>query len=431
MNTPPQDPAAEQAVLGAMLQSAHIIPDVTALVTGRDYYAPKHEQVHDAITALYDRNDPVDPVSVAAELARRGFLERIGGAPYLHTLMQACPVAGSGTYYAEQVVDKALRRRLIEAGNRSAQMAEAYDDATQAAADAVQAMTEAAEQARTTEGGATVGEAMDAAIDWLESPVIGADTPWSDVNEKTNGLKPGEMVTVAARPGHGKSLALKDVAVFTAKQGKPVHIATMEMSRNEYMARILAGEGRIDLGRMLRRQMSEGDWARVSEAYAKVRDLPLYLDDRANQSMAQIRAAARQTARRYGKTLGLVGIDYAQLVRPVQRLKVREQEVAQISRDTKLMAKEYGCPVMLLAQLNRGNTQRSDHTPVISDLRESGALEQDSDQVWLLHRPDQYNADTERLGEVDLIVGKNRNGPAPVTIPLAFQGHHGRIVSLA
>lgn len=433
MNTPPQDPAAEQAVLGAMLQSRNVLHDVLAMLRGSDYYKPAHEAVHDAIAALAARQQPVDAITVSAELGRRGVLERIGGAPYLHTLMQACPTPLSATYYAEQVLDKALRRRMIDASQRVARNAEVADDATQAAEDAQQWIAEAASQARTTEGGASVGDALDTAIDWLEAPPIGADTPWVDVNEKTNGLLAGQMVTVAARPGHGKSLALKDVALFTAMQGKPAHVATLEMSRNEYVARIIAGMGRIDLSRMLRRQLSEGDWAKVADASARLRDLPLYLDDRADQSMAQIRAAARQTARRYGKPLGLIGIDYAQLVRPADRRDVREQEVAQISRDTKLMAKEHECPVFLLAQLNRGNTQRSDHTPLVSDLRESGSLEQDSDQVWLLHRPDQYGGEpsSDRLGEVDLIVGKNRNGPAPVTIPLAFQGHYGRIVSLA
>jgi replicative DNA helicase len=237
------------------------------------------------------------------------------------------------------------------------------------------------------------------------------------------------MVTVAARPGHGKSLCAANVGLFTAMQDKPVHIATLEMGRNEYVARILANLAGVNLSNMLRRQMTDQEWQRVGAAGERVRELPLYLDDRERQSMAQIRAAARQTQRKYGRELGLVAIDYAQLVQPEDRRLPREQQVAQISRDTKLLAKEFGCPVMLLAQLNRGNVSRSDPTPMVSDLRESGALEQDSDQVWLLHRPDQYG-DEERLGEVDLIVGKNRNGPSPVAIPLAFQGHYGRLASL-
>src|SRR5690606_35343276 len=254
------------------------------------------------------------------------------------------------------------------------------------------------------------------------------NTPWPDVDHQTNGLLEGQMITVAARPGHGKSLVAKDVALKTAMDGKGVHIATLEMSRQEYNARILAGVARIDLGRMMRREMRDDEWEKVSRASAKVNQLPLYLDDREVQTMATIRAAARSTARRFDG-LGLIVIDYCQLVTPSDRRVPREQQVAEISRQTKLLAKELKCPVMLLAQLKRGNTLRTDRTPLVSDLRESGALEQDSDQVWLLHRPDQYGE--ERLGEVDLIVGKNRAGPAPTTLPLAFMGHQGHIASLA
>lgn len=425
--TPPQDQQAEQAVLGALMIRPSLIPDVTSVLRGPDYYRPAHEQIHDAIVDLWQRKEPVDMVTVATELQRKGALQQVGGAPYLHELCAGVPVASSAVYYAETVLDTSLRRRLLEAGQAVQQMALEAQDATQAAQDAQQRLAEAVEQARTADAGTSVGEAVDDALEWLDSPVEGADTPWPDVTRLTNGLLSGQMVTVAARPGGGKSLVLKDVGLFTARQGKPVHIATLEMSRNEYLARILASLGGVNLSNMLRRQMSEGEWQRVAEASSMVRELPLYLDDRERQTMAQIRASARQTERRYGP-LGLIGIDYAQLVQPADRRIPREQQVAQISRDTKMMAKEFGCPVLLLAQLNRGNVTRSDPTPMVSDLRESGSLEQDSDQVWLLHRPDQYGED--RLGEVDLIVGKNRNGAAPMTIPLAFQGHYARIVSM-
>lgn len=431
MTTPPQDQAAEQAVLGAMLQRPAAIDDVTELLRGPDYFNPAHETIHDAIVAMHTQRKPVDQVTVAAELQRRGELQRIGGAMYLHSLVESCQMPWAATGYAEPVVDCALRRRVIDAGTRAVQRATTAEDAATAAEDAQQWMAEAANQARTVEGGTTVTAGLDSAIDWLEAKPIGADTPWVDVNEITNGLLAGQMITVAARPGHGKSLVAKDVGLFTALQGKPVHIATLEMSRNEYMARILSGLARVDLGRMLRRQMSDQDWGLIARASEQVRDLPLYLDDRETQSMAQIRAAARQTQRRFGKPLGLIAIDYAQLVQPRDLRIPREQQVAEISRATKLLAKEHECPVLLLAQLNRGNTQRADHTPMVSDLRESGTLEQDSDQVWLLHRPDQYTADTDRLGEVDLIIGKNRNGPAPSTVALAFQGHYARVTSLA
>lgn len=422
-NPPPQDDHAERALLACILTGADILDDVAAIVQPRDMYQPKHEAVYAACLEVHNRGDRVDPVTLPIPPA---------GRPYLIDLASPdAPVAvPQAIAYARMVADAAVRRRLVDAGTRVVQLGRSDMDATQAALDSLQVVAEAAEQANTTDEAVAIGDAIEEAIDWLETPPVGAATPWADVNDATNGLLAGQMITVAARPGHGKSLALKDVAVFTAKQGRPVHIATLEMSRNEYMARILSTEARVNLGNMLKRLMSDNEWERVARAAAKVRELPLYLDDRPSQSMAQVRAGARRTARRYGGVLGLIGIDYAQLVRAADTRLPREQQVAQISRDTKLMAKELGCPTMLLAQLNRGNTQRSDHTPVPSDLRESGALEQDSDQVWLLHRPDQYGDGMERMGEVDLIVGKNRNGPQ-TRVALAFRGHESHIASMA
>lgn len=411
-----------------MLVRPSVIPDVMSIIRGADYYRPAHEQIHDTIVSLWQRKEPVDMVTVGTDLMKRGELQRAGGGEYLHGLVADVPIASSATYYAEAVIEAALRRRLLEAGLAVQQIAVEAPDAAQAAQDAQQRIAEATDQARTAEGGVSIGDAVDDAIEWLDTPVQGADTPWPDVNRLTNGLQAGQMVTVAARPGGGKSLVLKDVGLFTAQLGKPVHIATLEMTRNEYMARILAGLGGVNLANMLRRELSPGEWDRVAAASAKVRDLPLYLDDRERQTMPQIRAAARQTERRWGP-LGLIGIDYAGLVSvPGISAEQRRLQIGHVSRESKLLAKEFGCPVLLLAQLNRGNTQRSDHRPMVTDLKESGDLEQDSDQVWLLHRPDMYGE--ERLGEVDLIVGKNRNGPAPTTISLAFQGHYARIVSM-
>lgn len=413
---------AERALLGCLLNGSRDTDDVANMLQGRDFHQPRHEAVWDACMVVHHRGDRIDPLTLPVPpAARQHVIDLMTAGHGLHALQ-----------YAQEVLDCAVRRRVAEAGRNAVTYAENPSlDPLEAAAAAQRGMDAAVDTAATAEGGATVEQTLDSAIDWLETPPVGAETPWADVNERTNGLLAGQMIVVAARPGHGKSLVAKDVALFTAMQGRPAHVATLEMSRNEYVARILAGVGRVDLGRMLRRQMSEHDWQAVAGASEKVRGLPLYLDDRPGQSIAQVRAAARQTQRRFGEPLGVIAIDYAQLVRPADPRLPREQQVSQISRDVKLMAKEFECPVLLLAQLNRGNTQRADHTPLPSDLRESGSLEQDADQVWLLHRADQYPGQEDRLGEVDVIVGKNRNGPAPTTIPLAFQGHYGRIASLA
>lgn len=423
--TPPNNPDAERAVLGAMIVRPACIPDVTAILQGRDFYQPKHEATFHAITALWDeKTKPVDMLSVDAAL------RRAGGNPdplYVHSLTEGAQVTANVVYHAELVLDAAVRRRLVEVGQGIIQAAHEAPDASQAAQDAQQAVTLAATHAATTDGGAVAADMVDAAMDWLDTKIEGADTPWPDVNKDTNGLLPGSLITVAGRPGHGKSLIAKDIALFTARQGKPAHIATMEMNRNEYMARILSGLAQVNLGNMLRRDMSETEWGKVAKASTLVRGLPLVLDDRERQTMAQIRSAVRATERRLGK-VGVVCIDYAGLVSvPGISDEQRRLQIGHVSRESKLLAKEFDCPVVLLAQLNRGNTSRSDHTPQVTDMKESGDLEQDSDQVWLLHRPDQYAGGEDRMGEVDLIIGKNRNGPAPRTIPLAFRGHYARI----
>ena len=412
---------AERALLGCLLNGSPGVDDVADMLQGRDFYQPRHEAVWDACMAAHRRGDRIDPLTIPVNPNARPYLiDLVAGGHGVHAIQ-----------YAQEVLDCAVRRRISEAGRTAVALAENPElDPTEAGAQAERAMAEAVDQAAHHETGMAVGDAIDSVVDWLENPPVGADTPWQDVNDRTNGLLAGQLVTVAGRPGHGKSLIAKDAAVYTAKQGKPVHVATLEMTRNEYMARILAAEARVNLSNMLRRQMSDNEWQRVAEAGVRISDLPLYLDDREGQTMAQIRAAARRTQRRYGQTLGLIAIDYAGLVKvPGVPLSDRRIAMGVVSGAAKSMAKEFGCPVMLLAQLNRGNAQRADHTPVVTDLKESGDLEQDSDQVWLLHRPDQYG--DERLGELDLIVGKNRNGPAPITVPLAFLGHYAQVASLA
>lgn len=424
------DEVAEHAAVGAALLGSPQLHDAADMIRPSDFLSQPLGSIWEVCVELGREGKPVNPQAVIARVSPKA-LRVLGGPVALLNLISAENVPGPMYLleYAGQVRDMATRRRLIAASVAIRQAVDIREDAMQAVEDARRAVDEAAEGVVVADGGATVGQALSDAIDWMESQPVGAGTPWPDVTAATNGLLAGQMITVAARPGGGKSLVAKDVALCTARAGMAVHVATLEMTRNEYMARILSGVAQVDLGRIIARKLKDDEWAKIAAAADSIRDLPLYLDDRESQTMASIRAAARTTQRRLGP-LGLIAIDYAQLITPTDRRMPREQQVADISRQTKLLAKEFACPVMLLAQLNRGNTQRTDHTPLVSDLRESGSLEQDSDQVWLLHRPDQYPGGEDRYGEVDLIVGKNRNGPAPTTIPLAFRGHYGHISSL-
>lgn len=428
---PTPEQVAESAAVGAALLGSPQMHDAADLIGPDDFADMTLGRIWAACVQLDREGRTINPMTVGESFSPKE-LRGIGGQLRLLNLtaVEIVPSAMQLLHFAERVRDMSTRRRLVAASIQIRQAVDEREDASQAVEDARRAVDEAAQGVASGDAGTSVGDAIAGAIDWMEHKPEGAGTPWPDVTATTNGLLAGQMITVAARPGHGKSLVAKDVALQTARDGRAVHVATLEMSRNEYMARIFAGLASVDLGKILRRELSETEWAAVSRAADKVRDLPLWLDDREHQTMAKIRSAARTTKRRFGP-LGLIAIDYAQLVTPSDRRMPREQQVAEISRQTKLLAKEFACPVLLLAQLNRGNTQRTDHTPVVSDLRESGSLEQDSDQVWLLHRPDQYPGGDERYGEVDLIVGKNRNGPAPTTIPLAFTGHYGRISSLA
>lgn len=418
----------EMATLGAAMLGSRQMHDAADLLPADDFTDPNRGAAWTACIELTQAGEQINAQAVAGKLSPR-VLNALGGPVGLFnmTTPEVAPLPGQLLEYAGKVRDIATRKRLRVAVAQISRSLDERDDVSQAVEDARQAIDEAAGGLVTTEGAVSAAEMMDAAIDWLEVRQVGAATPWRDVTEKTNGLVAGQMVVVAARPGHGKSIVAKDVALATARSGKAVHIATLEMSRNEYMTRILCGIAGADLGRAMRRELSDVEWTEIGKAAAQVRELPLWIDDRETQTMASIRAAARTTMRRKGE-LGLIAIDYAQLITPGDRRMPREQQVAEISRQTKLLAKEFHCPVMLLAQLNRGNTARAEKTPMVSDLRESGSLEQDADQVWLLHRQDQYG--DERMGEVDLIVGKNRNGPAPTTIALTFQGHYGRITSM-
>lgn len=422
---------AERATVGTAMLGSPQIYDAAELITEDDFASPHLGGVWRICVDLSREGESISPQAVGKRLSPKD-MRALGGAGALLEMIsfEVAPSAMKLLDHAARVRDLSTRRRLVAASITIRQAVDEREDVAEAVEDARRAVDSAAGGIVVTDGGATIGQAIDGAIEWMEHKPVGARAPWPDVTAATNGLLAGQMITVAARPGHGKSLVAKDVALQTARDGKAVHVATLEMSRNEYMARILAGVASVDLGRILRRELREEEWAKIARAAEDVRGLPLYLDDRESQTMATIRAGARTTQQRLGP-LGLIAIDYAQLVTPSDRRMPREQQVAEISRQTKLMAKEYQCPVLLLAQLNRGNTQRTDHTPLVSDLRESGSLEQDSDQVWLLHRPDQYPGGEDRLGEVDLIVGKNRNGPAPTTISLAFTGHYGRISSLA
>ncbi|GJF11536.1 replicative DNA helicase [Mycolicibacterium cyprinidarum] len=434
---PPQDPAAEQAVLGGMLLSKDAIADVLEKLRPGDFYRPANQNVYDAILDLYGRGEPADAVTVAAELDRRGLLRRVGGAPYLHTLISTVPTAANAGFYAEIVSEKALLRRLVEAGTRVVQYGYAGADGADVndVVDRAQAEIYDVTERRTSEDFVALEELLQPTMDEIDAIASaggisrGIPTGFVELDEVTNGLHPGQMIIIAARPGVGKStLGLDFMRSCSIKHQQASVIFSLEMSKSEIVMRLLSAEAKIKLADMRSGRMSDDDWTRLARRMSEISEAPLYIDDSPNLTMMEIRAKARRLSQKAG--LRLIVVDYMQLMSSGKKYESRQQEVSDFSRSLKLMAKELEVPVVAISQLNRGPEQRTDKKPMVSDLRESGSLEQDADMVILLHRPDAFDRDDPRGGEADLILGKHRNGPTK-TITVAHQLHLSRFANMA
>ncbi len=439
--TPPQDVTAEQSVLGGMLLSRDAIADVLEVIRPADFYRPSHQLVYDAVLDLYGRGDPVDAVTVADALQKAGTLVRAGGASYLVTLVSSVPTAANAGYYARIVAEKAVLRRLVEAGTRIVQLGYAADrgesglgDADEAVDRAQAAVYEVTER-RISEDyqplevllGPTLEELE--AIEGHDGVMSGVPTGFADLDALMNGLHPGQLVVVAARPAIGKSTLGLDLArSASVAHGLTSCIFSLEMSRSEITMRLLSAEARVSLGAMRSGRLTDDDWTRLARRMGELSSAPLFIDDSPNLTMMEIRAKARRLKQRHG--LRLIVLDYLQLMSSPRKVESRQQEVSEISRQCKLLAKELEVPIVAISQLNRSSEQRQDKKPLLSDLRESGAIEQDADVVILLHREDAYERESARAGEADFIVAKHRNGRTD-TVTVAFQGHYSRFADMA
>ncbi|MEU2974665.1 replicative DNA helicase, partial [Nocardiopsis alba] len=428
--TPPHDIQAEQSVLGGMLLSKDAISQVVEIIRSADFYRPAHQIIYESVVDLFSRGEPVDAISVNAELTKRGEAARVGGAPYLHTLTEAIPTAANAGYYAKIVSDRAVLRRLVEVGTRIAQIGYSGDGEVDDLVDHAQAEIYKVAEKRTGEDYVVLGDIMPGALDEIEAigandgSMTGVPTGFADFDALTNGLHPGQMVIIAARPAVGKStLALDFARAASIKHEMTSVFFSLEMGRNEIVMRLLSAEARVPLHTMRSGLMTDDDWARLARRMGEVASAPLFIDDSPNMSMMEIRAKCRRLKQQHD--LKLVIVDYLQLMSSPGRVESRQQEVSEMSRSLKLLAKELEVPVVALSQLNRGPEQRTDKRPQVSDLRESGSIEQDADMVILLYREDVHDKESPRAGEADIIVAKHRNGPtADVTV--AFQGHYSR-----
>ena len=433
--TMPHDDVAEQSVLGGMLLSKDAIADVVESLRASDFYKPAHETIYEAILSLYGHGSPADAITVADELKKRGELARVGGAAYIHTLIASVPTAANAQYYAEIVKEHAIMRRLIEAGTKIAQLGYANETEVDTLVDQAQAEIYAVTDGNAKEDYVSFSEALEETINEIDANsnrpdgVYGVPTDFIEFDELTGGLHGGQMIVIAARPGVGKSTLALDIARSAAIHHQMATVFfSLEMSRTELAMRVLSAEGKISMGRLKKGDLDTEGWTNLATLQGRIDSAPLFIDDSPNMTLMEIRAKCRRLKQR--NDLKLVVLDYLQLMSSGKKVESRQQEVSEFSRSLKLLAKELDVPVIALSQLNRGSEQRTDKRPMVSDLRESGSIEQDADMVILLHREDMYNPDSERVGEADMIIAKHRGGPTR-TIPLAFSGKYSRFNNMA
>lgn len=432
--TPPHDLLAEQSTLGGMLLSKDAVADVVEVVRGQDFYIPKHEVIFDAVLSLYSHGEPTDVITVTDELTKTGQLGRAGGAEYLHTLTALVPTAANAGYYASIVAERALLRRLVEAGTRIVQMGYSGEGEVLDLVNTAQAEIYQVTGSVETEDYVPLTIAVDTAIEEIESAkhrdgqMTGVPTGFVELDELTNGFHAGQLIIVAARPALGKStLALDFARAAAIKNNMPAIFFSLEMGKSEIAMRLLSAEASVPLQSMRKGTVDNRDWTTIASTRGRINDAPLYIDDSPNMTLVEIRAKCRRLKQKVG--LQMVVIDYLQLMTSGKKVESRQQEVSEFSRALKLLAKELQVPVIALSQLNRGPEQRADKKPAISDLRESGSLEQDADMVILLHRENAFEQDNPRAGEADFIVAKHRNGPTK-TITVGFQGHLSRFADM-
>ncbi len=433
---PPSNLRAEESVLGAMLLSREAIADVVEVLETEHFYKPIHGHVFDAILSLYGAGQPVDAVTVAEELVRANLLEAVGGPGTLIDLQAGTPAVSNAAYYAKIVEDHALLRRLITVSNEIAEIAyEVPEDVVGALDDAESKMFDVAEK-RLTNTTAEIKDLLSDNLDRLEAlyeqgdAITGLETGFHDFDDLISGLQKNAFYVLGARPAMGKTAFALNMAANSAMlNNKPSLIFSLEMSQLELSQRILCADARVDATRMKTGKLDEADWSRISHSVGRLADAPIFIDDNPHTTVMEIRSKARRLKSRQGE-IGMIVVDYIQLMTGRSGAESRQVEISEMSRHLKILARELETPVVALAQLNRGLEQRQDKRPMLSDLRESGALEQDADVVMFLYRDEIYNPESEQKGVAEIIVAKHRNGPT-ATVKMAFLGHFTRFENMS
>ncbi len=434
---PPHNLDAEVSVLGSMLLSRNAVADVSEVVGPDDFYRGAHRTIFEVARDLYNRGEPLDTVTLADELERHGKLDDVGGVVALTGIVQRVPTSANALYYARIVAEHALRRRLIEAGTEITRLGYQPEQGVDEAVDsAEQVVFDVAQRRRATDIQA-IKPLLHESFELLErlsenkTGITGLPTGFVDFDDLTSGLQPGNLVIVAARPAMGKSTLVTNMAAHvTVETRVPVALFSLEMSAPELVMRLLSAESRVALDKLRNGRLEDADWAKLSQAMGRLAEAPLFIDDSAGSTLMDIRTKCRRIKQKHG--LSLVIVDYLQLMQSHRRVENRVQEVSELSRGLKVLAKELDVPVIALSQLSRKpeDRARDDRRPQLADLRESGSIEQDADLVAFIYRDEVYDPETTAKGEAELIVAKHRNCPLK-TIRLSFLWHHSRFANMA
>ncbi len=440
---PPQNLEAEESVLGSMMVSESTIEPVLLDVRlhAEDFYRDRHRTIYEAIIGLHENADPVDVLTVSEALAQRGQLDDVGGRDVVASLAAKVPAPGSAKHYAQIVKQNSLMRRLDGAAKRIQQSIVERDGEPRALVENAERLLFQVANEEQAEDFREIGDILHDEIDKLEklasgdSDITGTPSGFRDLDDKTGGFQPGNLIVIAARPAMGKSTLVCDFAQNVAlKHKKPVALFSLEMSEMELAHRFIGSQSRISSDRLRKGKVSTKDWPKVVKACNQLESAPLWIDDSSDLGLLELRAKARrlhaQERSRGHEGLGMVIVDYMQLMRSDDGRANRVEQVSQFSRGLKILARELAVPVIGISQLSRAPEQRPDKRPILSDLRESGAIEQDADVVGFLYRDDYYNQDSEDPGGAELILAKHRNGPVG-TVRLVFLEHYPKFADRA
>lgn len=438
---PPHSIEAEQSVLGGLLIANHRFDDVADLIRVEDFYQKKHQHLFASMLYLIDNDKPLDVITVADRLTSLEQLEPIGGLAYLAELAHHTPSALNIRDYAKVVQEKSAARQLLQLSQRLEQVTRYPEgrEIVDIVAETEKQLGDITENKQADSGPQPINPILKNTVQQIETLVAnqgklsGLPSGFTDLDKVTNGLHQSDLIIVAARPAMGKTtfaLNLIEAALFKTEHNKPAIVFSMEMSAEQLMLRMVSAVGRIDQGDIKRGSLKDDDWPKLSNAVQKLKDQPLYIDDTPALNPTDLRSRVRRIAREHHNEIGIIMVDYLQLMTIAGKSDSRTNEISEISRSLKSLAKEFNCPVVALSQLNRSLEQRPNKRPVMSDLRESGAIEQDADIIMFIYRDEVYDEDSPFKGQSEIIIGKHRSGPTD-TIRLAFIGRYTRFDNLA